>query len=280
MRRIGFITTCKGRLHHLRESLPRILAQRPDEVVVVDYACPDGAGAWVEANHPGVKVVRAGHDAEFNLAHARNLGAGACSAEWLCFIDADILVEDGWVEWMRAELSPWCFYRAESSDSDLDVTGTVICSKAHFDAIEGYDEVFRNWGGEDIDLYNRLLLQRLGEARFPGRFVRSIAHDDAERFRYSALKHRGLSIVMNECYAQAKQLIMAVQGNRRELPLDVRNALMEQVRRQIVDWRADPSRPLPSVISLNVEGYSWLPEPYALRRQASLSLSVARPQPA
>ena len=43
--RASIITTCKGRLHHLRRTLPCMLAQGCDfayEVVVVDFGCPQG----------------------------------------------------------------------------------------------------------------------------------------------------------------------------------------------------------------------------------------------
>lgn len=55
---IAFITTCKDRLQHLKETLPLLVADKPTEIVVVDYDCPANSGDWVEANYPDVKVVR------------------------------------------------------------------------------------------------------------------------------------------------------------------------------------------------------------------------------
>jgi hypothetical protein len=50
---VSLITTCKGRLAHLKETLPAFLAQGAGcEVIVVDYDCPEGAATWVNANHP------------------------------------------------------------------------------------------------------------------------------------------------------------------------------------------------------------------------------------
>ena len=34
---ICFVVTCKGRLHHLRQTLPALAAQAGTECVVVDY---------------------------------------------------------------------------------------------------------------------------------------------------------------------------------------------------------------------------------------------------
>jgi hypothetical protein len=54
-----FVTTCMGRLSALRHTVGPMLDQPARAgVVVVDYSCPDGSGAWVEANHPTDRVVR------------------------------------------------------------------------------------------------------------------------------------------------------------------------------------------------------------------------------
>ena len=59
---VSIIPTCKGRLHHLRETLPSMLAQDYAgdwEIVVVDYDCPDGTFEWVKSlDHPRVQVGR------------------------------------------------------------------------------------------------------------------------------------------------------------------------------------------------------------------------------
>ena len=65
---IAFVTTCKGRLHHVRETLPLIAQQAPDEIIVVDYGCPDRVGDWVTANVPQARVVRVDDDPGFSLA--------------------------------------------------------------------------------------------------------------------------------------------------------------------------------------------------------------------
>jgi hypothetical protein len=46
MNRFTYTTTCKVRLHHLAQSLPAALRAGAADFVVVDYGCPDGAGAW------------------------------------------------------------------------------------------------------------------------------------------------------------------------------------------------------------------------------------------
>lgn len=52
MKKLTYITTCKGRLHHLQETLPLVANQPAISLVVVDYGCPDHAGEWVAKQFP------------------------------------------------------------------------------------------------------------------------------------------------------------------------------------------------------------------------------------
>ena len=80
---IAFITTCKGRLKHIQQTLPTMVAENPYEIILVDYGCPQGTGDWAESNYPSVKVVRVNDDPGFCAARARNIGAGHSTAPWL-----------------------------------------------------------------------------------------------------------------------------------------------------------------------------------------------------
>jgi len=56
--RVSFYTMCMGRLQHLRETLPRNLADSPNaEFVVFDYNLPDELAKW---SHPVVQEFDAG----------------------------------------------------------------------------------------------------------------------------------------------------------------------------------------------------------------------------
>jgi predicted glycosyltransferase involved in capsule biosynthesis len=121
---------------------------------VVDYGCPDHCGDWVQANLPQVKVVRWPAASTFHAAHARNLGAAAAVTDVLCLIDGDVLVDPGFAPAILAQFDPRCYYLAEPLAGDI--SGTVVCASAAFAFAEGYDEACTGWGGEDLDLYDRL----------------------------------------------------------------------------------------------------------------------------
>lgn len=230
---IAFVTTCKGRLHHLKQTLPLIVGERPDEIIVVDYGCPDHSGEWVEAHFPEVKVIRVADDPGFCLARARNIGARASQATWLCFIDADVKVSPGWVAWMRHQFQPGFFYRreAEVAGSLAETAGTVCCSRNAFDRLGGYDEVFRGWGGEDSDFYSRLRRAGYCPAAFPAHFISPLPHGDAERVQFHEIKDRRLQGRVNQYYSHLKKKIAA--SYKVTLPFFVRESMMRQVEAQL-----------------------------------------------
>lgn len=234
MHQIAFVITCKGRLHHLRQTIPAIVEQAPAEIIVVDYGCPDNTGDWVEANYPDVKVVRVGDDPGFCLPRARNIGARNSTTPWICFIDADIRINPGWLDWMNSHLAAGCFYRAapDGGVRNNETFGTVICPRIPFEQIGGYDEAFRGWGGEDTDLYLRLTDEmKLKEAAYPSSFVEPISHDDSERTKFHDIKKRETQHLINVSYIRIKQHLLREHVD--QLPIDVRSDMMEQLKRQL-----------------------------------------------
>ena len=199
---ISAIVTCKGRLDHLKQTLPTLLALPDCEVVVVDYDCPQGAGDWVEAAHPGVKVVRAPDQPIFSIARARNLGAAAAAAPWLLLTDADILFQPALGEAVRPWLKDGVFLCSESQMEGLG--GTLIVSAADFHAVGGYDEIYQGWGNEDVDLVARLEQAGVRPLDFPVHMISAISHSNERRGRYHAITDPMFNRKINALYLKAK----------------------------------------------------------------------------
>lgn len=272
---IAFVTTCKGRLSHLRETLPLVVADAPDQIVVVDYGCPEGTGDWVEASHPGVRVVRVDDDPGFSASRARNLGAAAVDADWICFFDADIRVAPGFVAWLRSSVAAKRFFRPADADGrrNRQAAGTVVCRRSDFERAGGYDELFPAWGGEDVELYGRFGMLGLRAASFPHRFATPIDHDDAQRFVFHAIKDKSLNAVINQMYIGLKHRLMIMDGSDAELAIDTRRRLMDQVTDQVTRWGQDRTRPLPSV-SVQVDHRGPPILGYRVRATWQLSMSL------
>lgn len=259
---IALVTTCKGRLHHIRQTLPLMVAEAPDEVVVVDYGCPDHVGDWVAAHFPQVKVVRIDDDPGFCLPRARNAGAGATRAEWICFVDADVRIAPGWLAWLRKALRPDAFFLRDRVQGSfvLETVGTVCCSRAAWEGVGGYDEAYRGWGGEDTDLYHRLEAAGCRRAYYPAQFVEPLPHDDSERVAYHDVKSRKMQSVINKYYARINRHIASVYG--RQAPTPLRQAIMQQIKAQFLD-QANAGKLYPAVeVVIGTQGLLPEASPY------------------
>lgn len=230
---VSVITTCKGRLTHLKQSLPRMVEQGADvEVIVVDYDCPDGAAQWVRTLYPQVRVVKVDNAPFFNAANARNRGAAAASGEWLFFVDADILLAPGMVEKIRSALRAGHYYHPV--ERHHSAYGTFICARQDFVLLEGYDEVLRSWGGEDRDFYYRLqhMLGRINPG-FPGEWLTPIMHSDAERMRFSETKDIALNQRVNSFYLVVKYDLCRLAAQA-QLPIEMRRACYDHIRNHVL----------------------------------------------
>ncbi len=238
MQNLTYITTCKGRLAHLKQTLPRVVDQPGVSCVVVDYACPDNTADWVAANFPQVTVVRVADAAGFNAAHARNLGARAADSPWLAFFDADILWAAEFASTVIPGLQAGHYYRAQPVTPQT--WGSFICRREDFDAVGGYDEAFVGWGGEDDDLMARLALLGRIPAAYSASLIEEIPHDDAARVRFHEIKDRALQHRINMLYMQAKLDLVRLAGG--PLPLETRHGLFGELRR-IIRQAADTGQP-------------------------------------
>lgn len=233
---LAFVTTCMGRLSHLRQSLPRLASQPGADCIVVDYSCPEQSGEWALANLPGTRVVRVEGESCFNLARARNAGAAVCDADWICFIDADVLIQPSFSAEVAELLKPGAFYRPDPFDALT--WGTVIVARNDFERIGGYDDIIQGWGGEDDDLYARLQMAGSRPAGFPGRLMAGIDHGEIDRVKHYAIKDRLLSQRINALYIRIKADMSRLVGM--PVPPDIRRSIYSDLNRIVPE--ADAQR--------------------------------------
>jgi glycosyltransferase involved in cell wall biosynthesis len=208
------ITTCKGRLEHLKQTLPALMASPGVEVVVVDYDCPDGAGDWVRATFPQAKVVSVTGRPLYNHSEAKNLGAAVASGDWLFFADADVRVAEGFDKSVQPLLHPGVFLLAEPRPADL--WGAIFVARRDYEAIGGFDEAMEGYGSEDVDLLARLMMAGVRQAQFSSHGFGIIQHDVATRTRFHQVTDIALNSSINGFYRTAKN-DLALQGIRLDL---------------------------------------------------------------
>lgn len=275
---LAFVTTCKGRLHHLRETLPTMTAQTPDELIVVDYGCPDGTCDWVEANVPAAKVVRASQPGGgFNLARARNIGAAAATSDWLLFIDADTRCAPDLASGLRQALRAGAFLSPQTQQTrqSIEVSGCCAVAAADFAAVEGYDEVFEGWGREDRDFYLRLRLAGRKHEHFPLEWLDPIVHGDDERDIPAGMAGRRQNLAVNACYGDAKLKLSLFRGGKGNLELAERRQIMATARRAVAQWfESGAKQPLAVNFPAQANKPEGLPERLALQSRWTLTVVV------
>ena len=227
MAQLCFVTTCMGRLDYLKRTLGRIDGQPDTACVVVDYSCPDRCGEWVEANHPAVRVVRVPGRTTFSRSRACNAGSRAVDSPWICFCDCDVLFDPGFAARVLPRLEPGCYYSGQPI-REFGLNGTFICARADFERVDGYDEVYEGWAGEDVDLYGALEFVGVERGSFPSSLLRHLEHGERSRVRFYEIKERYVSQTINGIYRFAKFDLMRETGG--PLTLSVRKELYATVR--------------------------------------------------
>lgn len=258
--RVTAVVTCKGRLPHLEKSLPRLVEAGLCGVVLVDYDCPQGCGLWAQSSYPDVRVERVTNQAAFNLSDARNRGAAVAASEWILFIDADVIAQPSFADWMRQPLDSGGFYTCEPIGAPSSRSyGTLFVPKSAFDKVGGYDTLFRGWGGEDDDLTWRLWRAGLVQRHYPAHNYEVIAHPDALRTQFYSQSSKPHSNVLNKVYLAGKKFLLQRDEYRDvyELPEPVRQQLRAGIESQLSGMDLRPGA----------------------RRSVSISFSTKSPQP-
>jgi GT2 family glycosyltransferase len=265
MDELCLVTTCKGRLSALRQSLGPMLDQPGVSCVVVDYSCPDGAGDWVEATHRSARVVRVPDRPEFNASAARNIGARHADAPWLGFVDSDVVLDPNFAATVRPALAPGGFYRARSDDPGLG--GTFLCAREDFERVGGYDENYACWGEEDNDLFDAFQFIGLEQRFFPGSLLRHLPHDDTARTRFYPITDKVQGHAVNRVYRILKWDTARVR--RELLPADLRQALHDKAA-EVVTASLQTGQPGDLSIQLPV---GLVPGGWSLSRRLSYRLT-------
>lgn len=206
---LSLLTTCMGRAHHLKRTLPRNLAEnvdwsRPDEVefVVLDYSSPDDLAEWITTDpelapyrEAGIlRFAQAPGQTRFRHSHAKNMAHALARGDFLCNVDADNYLGAGFVDHLRDRFTrnANAIIATNRFDPRLNAgpykgcMGRVALSRTNFHLLGGYDESprFRGWSGEDSDLVIRAMRAFLRPVWIRNRdFLRVELHDDLERVR-------------------------------------------------------------------------------------------------
>ena len=203
---VAFATTCKGRTQHIKQTLPRNLADNPTaKFVLLDYADDDGLAVYVQSDH--MRDIEAGrlvyyrypYALKFQMAHAKNMAHRLAIREGcdiLCNLDADNFTGkrfdfflDHWFTFAEIDREmyghPRIFFWARMIQGQMKrgVSGRIAMTASAFLLAGGYDEKYCDWGPDDKDMNVRLARLGFCSSEIPGQYLDAIHHKDGLRFK-------------------------------------------------------------------------------------------------
>ena len=193
--KISFCTTCMGRLHHLRETLPANLINTESypnrEFIILNYGSKDGLHEWIKEMKPWidkgiVKYFRTQQPEFFVATHSKNIAHRQGTGEILCNVDADNFLCKGYVEFLAAHLANNDTIVAASPSDIFEVAGScgkIAVRREHFYAVNGYDEDWNiGWGWDDTNFqYRARMHSNLKLVVAEKKWHRAIDHTNEER---------------------------------------------------------------------------------------------------
>lgn len=189
---ISFCTTCMGRLHHLKHTLPENIQGNFEsgvEFVLVDYSSDDGLADWVSTNFAGqiqngfLVYLRIDGKRRFLPAHAKNVAHRCARGKILCNVDADNYIGIGFASFLREIFASQSGIFVAAAGK-RGATGRIAILKSHFNLLGGYnEEMINGYGFEDVDLRRRAKLMGLRPIRIvsPSPYLKVIQHSNFER---------------------------------------------------------------------------------------------------
>lgn len=206
--RIALISTCKNRLMHLRETLPRNIADNQDYAdvvfVVLSYGDKNGLDEYILDHHRHdmasgkLAYYQYPEGVGFSVAHAKNLAIRAGileGADILVTVDADNYAGTGFARFVGFQMGmndPGLFLCPDHYGIKQIPHGPLRPLRGYAgrlairvqDLIKmgSYDESFTTWRAEDVDLIQRMLRIGFRMGFIPNSFLSVIPHGADVRF--------------------------------------------------------------------------------------------------
>ncbi len=175
--KVSFCITCKGRLDHLKQTLPQNLKNNADypntEFVILNYDSPDDLENWLKENYKAeidsgkIRYAKYSPAPHFKFSHAKNMAHRVATGDILCNLDADNTTVPGFATWLNKEFTKnkdICIRphanttlakRILTHADQGGFSGRIALHRDHFERLHGYDEKYIGWGEEDGNLGRR-----------------------------------------------------------------------------------------------------------------------------
>jgi GT2 family glycosyltransferase/glycosyltransferase involved in cell wall biosynthesis len=130
---VSVVVVTYGRIDLVRQTLEALVERTPRlyELVVVDNASPDGTGEWLDESVRGATLIRLPTNVGFGAG--ANRGAMSARGRYLCFLNSDAIVHEGWLVPLVERLDAFSWVgavvpRILNVDGTLQEAGSLVGS--------------------------------------------------------------------------------------------------------------------------------------------------------
>lgn len=183
---LSLVTACMNRDHHLRRSLPHWLTLPGiDEILVVDWSNRTPLDDLVSLD-PRIRVIRVEDEPRWVLPYAYNLGVTRARGDLILKCDADCLPVPA-----ITQLTPVAghFYagdwRSGAPVGKTCVNGQCLFTRGQWTAVNGYSDLLRRYGHDDVDFYQRLVAAGHARLEITPDQLDFLEHTDTDRVAHN-----------------------------------------------------------------------------------------------
>lgn len=178
----SLVTTCMNRESHLRQTLPRWL-ELPGlgEVVIVDWSTRESIADLVNLD-PRIRICRVEGEPKWRQPYPTNFGISQATHEIILKCDADCIPSPRINRYVPAADSFFAgHWRSGRPLGKACVNGQCLFTRAAFEKVNGYSELFRVYARDDEDLYDRLAAAGIARHEIDAADLDFLDHTQEER---------------------------------------------------------------------------------------------------
>jgi len=215
-----------NRLFHLEQTYLKNIqnaSSYPDvEFILLDYNSTDGLKEWAKqnlSNQSVVKFYRTSEPRYWVAAHAKNIAHKMASGDVLCNLDCDILIPEGFCEYINEAFSTErkivMSFSSEDAHGNNGCAGIVAALREHFYSVNGYDEsISMGWGCDDMNYQFRVRMQNDLFLFVPPPICLCIPHSNETRTANCQLKNIEMTSEMSFSLCQDAALAQDYVANK------------------------------------------------------------------
>jgi hypothetical protein len=212
------------RLHHVEHTLRKNIEDNltyPDlEFVILDYNSKDGLDRFIKENFKDhiesglLSYYRTFEPDYFHRSHSRNLALRLATGDIVCNVDADNYLGKDFAYFINHKYGDDAEKFLTPGGKNKNVFGRLCIPRKVFSSVTGYDETMSDYGFEDFDMVNRLLLSGLKrEFIEDSTFLSAIEHDDFQRLKNEKHCKNLRSILVKYISYSSSQLLFLFNNN-------------------------------------------------------------------